>query len=316
MIMPSHSDELSPAGREVTRARIGLSGRTPTGPCLAHAGKGHCHGFHVEKAQRWGSISAEIVNRAAGEVFWQSDLYRTIYPFTDILGTIQGDGGPIRELQLRRGYFAFRPNGVALRSTLPCPARFVRILQSPDTYEGIIWDMVRGGTVQFEPDAVAHDPLVSQIVLTIANELEAGFPDYILADALSTALAVQIVRRHVNPSALTLNPANGLSRKRLERVRDYIEIHLEDRLTLADLAEVACLSPYHFSRSFKQAVGVGPQRYVMRLRLERAKMLMRRTKRPLAAIAQETGFADQSHLTSIFRRETGLTPGQYRAAIA
>jgi len=106
-----------------------------------------------------------------------------------------------------------------------------------------------------------------------------------------------------------LSRRNGLSRERLQRVRDYIETHLDDRLTLTVLAEVACLSPYHFSRSFKQAVGIGPQRYVMRRRLERAKTLMRRTKQTLAAIAQETGFADQSHLTSIFRRETGLTPG-------
>jgi AraC family transcriptional regulator len=176
--------------------------------------------------------------------------------------------------------------------------------------------MVRGGTVQFEPCTGADSALISQIVLTIANEIEAGFLDYILVDALSTALAVQIVRRCVNPSALTLSPANGLSRERLQRVRDYIEIHLEDRLTLTVLAEIACLSPYHFSRSFKQAVGVGPQRYVMRLRLERAKTLMRRTKRPLAAIAQETGFADQAHLTSVFSRETGLTPGRYRGALA
>ena len=85
---------------------------------------------------------------------------------------------------------------------------------------------------------------------------------------------------------------------------------------MTDLAEVACLSPYHFSRSFKQAVGVGPQRYVMQRRIDRAKTLMRRTKQPLAMIAQEAGFSDQSHLTSIFRRETGVTPGRYRVALA
>ena len=113
-----------------------------------------------------------------------------------------------------------------------------------------------------------------------------------------------------------IEPSNGLSRERLKRVRDYIEDHLDDRLTLTDLAGVACLSPYHFSRSFKQAIGVGPQRYVMRRRLERAKALMRRINQPLAEIAQRVGFADQSHLTSIFRRETGVTPGRYRAALA
>src|SRR5271166_4915103 len=120
----------------------------------------------------------------------------------------------------------------------------------------------------------------------------------------------------VDPSAIMPAPSNGLSRDRLKRVRDYIETHLDDRLTLTDLAGVACLSPYHFSRSFKEAVGVGPQRYVMQRRLERARSLMRRTHQPLAWIAQEAGFADQSHLTSIFRREMGVTPGQFRAALA
>jgi AraC family transcriptional regulator len=152
-------------------------------------------------------------------------------------------------------------------------------------------------------------------VLAIANEIEAGFFDYILADALNTALAVQIVRRYADPSALMLSPKNGLSRERLQRVRDYIETHLEDRLTLADLAEVACLSLYHFSRSFKQTMGMGPQRYVMRRRIDMAKTLMRRTNLPLASIAVEVGFNDQSHLTSIFRRETGTTPGRFRTAL-
>jgi AraC family transcriptional regulator len=56
------------------------------------------------------------------------------------------------------------------------------------------------------------------------------------------------------------------------------------------LADIACLSPYHFSRSFKQAAGVGPQRYVIQRRLERAKRLLRQTHQPLALIAQEAGF--------------------------
>jgi AraC-like DNA-binding protein len=57
----------------------------------------------------------------------------------------------------------------------------------------------------------------------------------------------------------------------LSVVCNYIEAHLDDRLTLADLAVVACLSPYHFSRSFKQAVGVGLHHYVTQRRIERAK---------------------------------------------
>jgi AraC family transcriptional regulator len=97
-------------------------------------------------------------------------------------------------------------------------------------------------------------------------------------------------------------------------VCEYIEVHLDDRLTLAEVARVACFSPYHFSRSFKQAVGVGPHCYVIQRRLERVKTLMRRTNQSLTLIANEARFSDQSHLEAIFRRETGETPGRYRAA--
>jgi AraC family transcriptional regulator len=266
--------------------------------CFGNADKGdtvqRCQGVHIEKSRRWGLISVDIVNRAPGEVFWQGDLHRTIYPLTDIRGTTQSGNGETQSLRLKPGNFAFRPAGLALRSTLPEPARFVRIQQSPDTYERLSSEMARGGSIQLEPRSDLHDPLVSQIVSAIANEVQERFLDYIRVDALSTALAVQILRHHADPTAIALNPANGLSRDRLQRVRDHIETHLEDRLTLTNLAPVARLSSYHFSRSSKQSVGIGPQRYVMRLRVERAKTLVRGTRRPLAAIAQETGFADRA----------------------
>jgi AraC family transcriptional regulator len=127
-------------------------------------------------------------------------------------------------------------------------------------------------------------------------------------------LCIRVAQRFVGH--LPLPTTKGLSPQCLQRVRDYVEGHLDEDLSLTVLADIACLSPYHFSRSFKQATGVGPQRYVIQRRLERAKTLMRRTSRPLAFIAQEAGFADQSHLTSIFHREMGVTPGRFRAALA
>ena len=159
-----------------------------------------------------------------------------------------------------------------------------------------------------------QDPLLSQIVKTLAEQIEGGFADRILVESLGTALCMRIARRFVGH--LRLPTSNkGLSSERLQRVRDFIEAHLDEDLSLTVLADIACLSPYHFSRSFKEAAGVGPQRYVIQRRLERAKTLIRRTNRPLALIAQEAGFADQSHLTSIFRREMGVTPGRFRTAL-
>jgi AraC family transcriptional regulator len=223
----------------------------------------------------------------------------------------------MQRYQVLANQVAFVPRGAAARYNVPVPIQYIQILQNPETYDGLISDMVRGCAVHLdEASGAFSDPLASQITSTIANEMKGGFLDRILADALNTALAVQIMQRFVDPSKIALMPSNGLSRDRLKRVQDYIEAHLDDRLTLTELAGVACLSPYHFSRSFKQATGVGLHHYVMQRRLERAKTLMRRTNQPLALIAQEAGFADQSHLNSAFRREIGVTPGQFRAEMA
>jgi len=267
------------------------------------------------RGRSWGLLSVGVFRRAPGEMVWQSDHYRVSCVLTDIWGTKQSDDGPVEEYRLGPGDVAFRPPNRKLWSDLS-GGRFIQILQSRETYDNLAPELVRGGMVPLDPQDAFSDPLISQIALTIANEIEDGFADAILVDALNTALAVQIMRRFVDPSAIILAPSNGLSRDRLKRVRDYIETHLGERLTLTDLAAVACLSTYHFSRSFKEAVGTGPQRYVMQRRIERAKTLIRRTNQPLAEIAHQVGLCDQSHLTSIFRRETGETPGRYRAALA
>jgi AraC family transcriptional regulator len=272
-------------------------------------------GLHTEESRSWGLISAGVVNRAALEVTWRSNHHRVTVSLAVVQGTARIDDGPAQSFRFAPGDFSFTPAGVSTRATQPA-GRLLQTVQSLATYDDIISEIVRGGNIQLEQRHPVNDPLVSQIVSTLVREVESDFVDRILVDALNTALAVRMVRHFVDPAKFPPTLSNGLSRERLQRVRDYVEAHLDDRLTLADLAGVACLSPYHFSRSFKQAVGVGPQRYVAERRIERAKTLMRRSNLPLSTIALEVGFTDQSHLTSIFRRETGMTPGRFRAALA
>ena len=129
---------------------------------------------------------------------------------------MQSDDRPAREVPLLQNNFSLIPSGVTIRSNTSEPIRFIQILQSPVVYDDFISDMVRGGTVPLEPRTAFSDPLVSQIALTIANEIEGGFLDHILADALNTALAVKITRRFVDRSTIMLEPSNGLSRARLK----------------------------------------------------------------------------------------------------
>ncbi len=227
---------------------------------------------------------------------------------------VQIEQGHTRQMPLAApGTLAFFPASLKVRVVHP-PARLVQVLWDTDLYSALLPELGAAAS-GFEFLYALQDPLLSQIVRSLAEEIEGGIADRILIESLGTALCIRIAQRFVGRLPLPTNN-KGLSLERLRRVRDYVEAHLDEDLSLTVLADIACLSAYHFSRSFKESVKVGPQRYVIQRRLERAKTLLRRTKEPLALIAQEAGFADQSHLTSIFRREIGVTPGRFRAAMA
>lgn len=107
-------------------------------------------------------------------------------------------------------------------------------------------------------------------------------------------------------------PRGGLDDRRLKRVLDYVEDTLSENISLVELAGIAELSPMHFARQFRTRAGLSPYQYVLRQRLQRAKMLLAATRHSLVDIAYETGFSSQAHLTSTFRSRVGQSPARYR----
>ena len=130
--------------------------------------------------------------------------------------------------------------------------------------------------------------------------------------------ATEIARSHfadrAGGAAEAGSSLGGLPPARLRKVLAYIEAHLAEDLKLDELARVAAMSKYHFSRLFKDAVGVPPYRYVVQQRVEAARDLLLRTDLPVAQIALRTGFCSQSHLSTSFREHTGITPLAVREA--
>jgi AraC-like DNA-binding protein len=104
----------------------------------------------------------------------------------------------------------------------------------------------------------------------------------------------------------------GLPPRVLQRVRDYAETHLEDSISLQDLASTAGLSTSHFIRAFKQSAGMTPHRYLLQRRVRWALGLLAETTLALSQIAMASGFADQSHFCRQFRKLVGATPRRYR----
>ena len=102
---------------------------------------------------------------------------------------------------------------------------------------------------------------------------------------------------------------------RIDRVIDYVEAYLTEALTVRELAGIACVSPFHFSRIFRTAMGRTPHDYVMGRRTRRAQHLLRESEDTPAQIAFLCGFASQSHMTDVFRARIGVPPARYRAEV-
>ena len=100
--------------------------------------------------------------------------------------------------------------------------------------------------------------------------------------------------------------------KRLKRVTDHIHAHLDEELDLDRLAEIACMSAYHWHRIYRAVLGETPAMTVKRLRLHRAAGELVNTARPIAAIARACGYPNLQSFTRIFRADYGMPPAAYR----
>ncbi|MEM9013360.1 MAG: AraC family transcriptional regulator [Pseudomonadota bacterium] len=128
--------------------------------------------------------------------------------------------------------------------------------------------------------------------------------------SVATILMMRVAHHMVGrPERLT--QPSSVSR-RVQTVLDHIEDHRADPLSIEDLASVAGVSTYHFARLFRRATGRTPHQYVVARRLAHAKRRLHLSDDPIVAIAQDCGFGSQSHMTGVFSKVLGTTPGAIR----
>ncbi|MEN0060905.1 MAG: AraC family transcriptional regulator [Myxococcota bacterium] len=128
-------------------------------------------------------------------------------------------------------------------------------------------------------------------------------------DVLSTIVADLLKAREADEMAHRRRALSGPVRR---RVVAHIEENLQSSLKLAELAEVAKLSPFHFARAFRHDLGLPPRAYVLERRLARAREAIETTQDRLDSISYRVGFSSQQHMTATFRQRHGITPGALR----
>jgi AraC family transcriptional regulator len=137
-----------------------------------------------------------------------------------------------------------------------------------------------------------------------------------LLDVLALILEGDRERRWVETPAASRPATRAELSRRLSQAIDYMVAFAGTPVTLAELARAACLSKYHFLRSFKAFTGVTPARYLNGLRVERAQQILRQQSDvPLSYVARLVGFSEPAALSRAFQRLVGVRPGGYRAGL-
>ena len=169
------------------------------------------------------------------------------------------------------------------------------------------------------PQIGFRDKHISHIAMSLLHELnEANVVGRLYADSLATGLAIQLVRRYSSLKDVHVGHG-GMAPHKLRQAIALIDHCLSDeeegRVALRVVARAVRMSYYHFSRAFKQSMGMTATNYIAERRIERAKKMLEETELPISEIALRSGFSSQSHFTTAFHRLAGATPKAFRAAL-
>lgn len=158
------------------------------------------------------------------------------------------------------------------------------------------------------------DPLIAQLVDALAETVRSALPGRLYRESLLTALIVRVLLRHSSMGELPM-PARargGLAGWQLRRIVEFMAAHLAQDIGAAELVHLVGLSRAQIFRAFRQSTGQTPGRYLLALRMERARRLLTEPAGTVHVVARSVGFGDADLFTRAFRRSTGLSPAAWR----
>jgi AraC family transcriptional regulator len=156
------------------------------------------------------------------------------------------------------------------------------------------------------------DPFIFQMAVLFKNILATkGLGEKYFAETLAKSIALHILREHAHFEINKKTNHSALPGYRLNKVKQFITDHLTEPIRLEDLATIAGMSVFHFSRLFKAATGLSPNQYVIHEKMNKAKELLLQHNESVAQVAYTLGFENASHFSAQFKKVTGIPPTQF-----
>lgn len=294
-----------------TAGDLGLNSRGPMNKLSPDTRRNHPPGTVIRKRRAFGCGIYERVHAKAGPFSASYAQHAIVLSGESVLGHVQLNGGKISTGPTTAPtYSVFRP-GDLVRGEFGAPTIYEIVLLCPNFVEQLLRQEM-GPRPAFLASTlrVEMPPVVRSIWRRLSRSIEQSSAS---ADDLVSLCLEILIFKLVEGQLGTPNPADaGDHLAAIGRALDYIETALGQSLDVKSIAGAAGLSPYYFNRVFKAAQQTSVHRYVLDRRLARARELLATTEQAIAAIAIDTGFSSQSHLTTAFRQRFGVTPAQFR----
>jgi AraC family transcriptional regulator len=167
--------------------------------------------------------------------------------------------------------------------------------------------------LELQPILMAADPQLYNLALQFKQELQNNFlGGELYSESLANLFNIHLLRNYCTSTPILRSYSGGLSTRKLQQAIDYIQAHLDEKLSLESIATQLNLSVHYFCELFTQSTGIPPYKYVLHQRVDRAQQLLTNSQKSLSEIALDCGFADQSHLSRHFTKITRISPKKYR----
>ena len=242
-------------------------------------------------------------------------LVRADVSFTGRFDNGAGAVGP----RVRAGEFQVIAPDAASATVIDVPSKLSAVVLPLEPMREALADVALDFRGDFGPLHARsnRNPRVERLLDLLWSETSDDSPlGALFAENAAQTLVVELLRQGDALGREARERVEGgvrpLSATELARVEAHVEERLGEALSLDELAGVARLSPWHFSRAFKAATGSPPHRYVIERRVARARERLERGVDPIVDVALECGFSSQAHMTSTFTRQLGVSPGRYR----
>lgn len=216
--------------------------------------------------------------------------------------------------RFRDGDICLTPTTAPVSVRLHDSCETIHLYLEPALMTRLTAEVVDVDGLELVPQFKLNDPLIYQIGIALKTKLETNKVwDRLYTESMAMAISAHLIQHYSIQNLKVRSYADGLPQTRLQQATEYINAHAAQNPSITEIAQMVQMSPFYFSRLFKQSTGLTPHQYLLKCRIQQAKQLLKTTNLLLATIATQVGFVDQSHLTRNFKRQVGVTPSQFRA---